>query len=165
MDLQSLLLGDPKLTLAVAESLTCGRVQARVGAISGASEFFLGGITAYSIEQKVRHLGVDEAEARALNGVSADVAEQMAVGVCHLFGSQVGLATTGYAEPYAPRQVVHPFAWWAVAHNLGENRFAVVSGMVEMPGADRNRAQDTAAMIAVGNLSRYLQQFRAGGQA
>ena len=44
-------------TLAVAESLTCGHLQALVGSVSGASDFFCGGVTAYNIDQKVRHLG------------------------------------------------------------------------------------------------------------
>ncbi len=160
--LKDLLLGEPKLTLAVAESMTCGRVQSRIGAISGASAFFLGGITCYTLEQKVRHLGIEEAPARALNCVSQDVAEQMAIGVCALFGAQVGLATTGYAEPNAERRVQHPFAWWAIAHDLGDGRSAVVSGMLECPGADRVRAQDTVSMVAVSSLANYLRQFRSG---
>jgi len=161
-DLKALLLGEPKLTLAVAESMTCGRVQSRIGAISGASAFFLGGITAYTLGQKVRHLGIEEATARALNCVSQDVAEQMAIGVNALFGSQLGLATTGYAEPDPERRVQHPFAWWAIAHDLGDGRSAVVSGMLECPGADRIRAQDTVSMVAVGSLANYLRQYRAG---
>jgi len=44
-ELKDLMLRPPRLTLAVAESLTSGRLQARIGAISGASDFFLGGIT------------------------------------------------------------------------------------------------------------------------
>ena len=32
-DLKRLMLRSPRLTLAVAESLTCGRLQARIGAI------------------------------------------------------------------------------------------------------------------------------------
>ncbi|MFN5560840.1 MAG: CinA family protein, partial [Opitutaceae bacterium] len=48
--LKSLLLGPPGLTLAVAESLTGGRLQARVTAESGSSAYFLGGVTAYTIE-------------------------------------------------------------------------------------------------------------------
>src|SRR5262245_8972886 len=98
-ELKRLMLEAPRLTLAAAESLTCGRVQARVGEISGASHFFLGGITAYSLDEKVRHLGVNRATARRVNSVSADVAEQMAQGVCRMFGSDLGVATTGYAEP------------------------------------------------------------------
>jgi len=48
--LKELLLREPRLTLAVAESLTCGRLQARIGAIPGASEFFRGGVTAYALD-------------------------------------------------------------------------------------------------------------------
>lgn len=161
-ELKDLLLGEPKLTLAVAESMTCGRVQARIGAISGASQFFVGGITAYTLEQKVRHLGVDEPTARALNCVSQDVAEQMAIGACALFSAQLGLATTGYAEPDPEHRVPHPFAWWAIAHDLGDGRSAVLSGMIECPGADRIRTQDTVSMVAVGNLTKYLRQYRSG---
>ena len=67
------------LTLATAESMTCGRIQARIGAISGASKFFLGGITTYTIDQKVHHLGVDRALAESCNAVSSEIAEQMAI--------------------------------------------------------------------------------------
>jgi nicotinamide mononucleotide (NMN) deamidase PncC len=59
-ELPELLLREPRLTLAVAESVTAGHVQSRVAAVSGASGFFLGGVTAYSLEQKVKLLGVDQ---------------------------------------------------------------------------------------------------------
>ena len=89
-DLKALMLQSPRLPLAVAESLTSGRLQARIGAIPGASEFFLGGVTAYTLDAKARHLGVDRAEAQAVNGVSSRVAEQMARGACVLFGADIG---------------------------------------------------------------------------
>jgi nicotinamide-nucleotide amidase len=145
-------------TLAVAESLTCGQVQARIGAISGASEFFLGGITAYSLDQKVRHLGVDRAVAAPVNSVSAAVAEQMAAGVCALFGSDLGLATTGYAEP--PAGVPHPFAFWALAHELGGGRRTLRSGRVECPGALRVPVQERVAQAVVAELVSYLRELR-----
>lgn len=96
-ELKALVLRAPRLTLAAAESLTCGRVQACIGAVPGASEFFLGGVTAYSLAKKVKLLGVNRAAAKKVNSVSAEVAEQMARGVCALFGSDLGIATTGYA--------------------------------------------------------------------
>ncbi len=160
-ELRDLLLHEPRLTLSVAESLTCGRLQARIGLASGASDYFLGGITAYSLEQKVRHLGVEEATARALNSVGEDVAEQMARGACSLFGSSIALATTGYAEPFPERRVLHPFFWWALAHDLGDGRMAVQSGMVEMPGADRAKAQELATFTALNALLRYLRTLRS----
>ena len=106
----------PPLTLAVAESMTCGQVQAAIGAVSGASNFFLGGITAYTLDEKVQHLGVNRTAAKKVNCVSAEVALQMARGACRLFGSDLGMATTGYAEPAPEQGVIEPFAWWALAH-------------------------------------------------
>ena len=66
----------PGVWLAVAESITCGRLQARIGAISGASAFFRGGVTAYTLEGKVRLLGVDRAHAAKVGCVSRRVAGQ-----------------------------------------------------------------------------------------
>ncbi|MBI5766871.1 MAG: CinA family protein [Verrucomicrobia bacterium] len=165
-NLKPLLLCEPRWTLAVAESLTCGRVQARIGAVSGASEYFLGGVTAYSLDQKVKLLGVDRAAAEPVNSVSAAVAEQMARGVCELFGTQVGAATTGYAEPSTAQQVVHPFAWWAVARRpstssgqAGED-FVVRSGRLECPGATRVETQERVAEAVIVSLVAFLREAR-----
>lgn len=157
--LKDLMLRPVRRTLAVAESLTCGRVQARIGTISGASEFFLGGLTAYSLAQKVKHLGVARTEAAAVNCVSAAVAEQMARGVCGLFGSELGVATTGYAEPSAEWNVAEPFAWWAVAHDIG-GKFIVRSGRVVCPGASRTTVQENVADATVEALVAYLRELR-----
>lgn len=74
------LLQHTNLTLAVAESLTGGTLQARITANHGVSSHFLGGITAYHIDQKVKHLGVDREHAQKVNCVSQEVANQMALG-------------------------------------------------------------------------------------
>jgi nicotinamide-nucleotide amidase len=156
-DLKGLMLQSPRLTLAVAESLTSGRLQAAIGAISGASEFFLGGITAYSLEQKVRHLGVDRAVAEAVNSVSAAIAEQMASGACTLFGSDVGAATTGYAEASAKDGVSQPFAWWGLARRQPDGSFEVTSGRVDCPGLSRTQVQDRVAAAALEALSGWVR--------
>src|SRR5688500_7487656 len=77
------------LSLAAAESLTSGNIQARIGSISGASNFFAGGMTAYNIDQKVSLLGIDRAHAERVNCVSMVVAREMAEGVCNKFGTDV----------------------------------------------------------------------------
>jgi nicotinamide-nucleotide amidase len=158
IELKELMLRPKRRTLAVAESLTCGRVQARIGQISGASEFFLGGITTYSLDQKVKHLGVDRATAAAVNSVSVAVAEQMARGVCTLFGSDLGLATTGYAEPAAG--VPQPFAWWALVHELGGGRRTVRSGRIDRPGSSRTQVQEKVAEVVLAELVDYLRTLR-----
>ena len=157
-ELKELMLRPKRRTLAVAESLTCGRVQARIGSISGASEFFLGGITAYSLDQKVKHLGVDRAVAEPVKSVSAAVAEQMARGVCALFGSELGLATTGYAEPAAGAP--QPFAWWALVHDPVGGKTVVRSGRVDCPGATRVQVQEKVAETVVSELVKYLRELR-----
>jgi nicotinamide-nucleotide amidase len=158
--LKALMLREPRLTLAAAESLTCGRVQARVGEVSGASEFFLGGVTAYSLEEKVRLLGVGRAAARKVNCVSAAVAEQMARGACELFGSDLAVATTGYAEPNAKLKIAEPFAWWAIAQRRRGRFVAVKSGRVECPGATRTEAQQRVAEAALAELIAHVRDVR-----
>jgi nicotinamide-nucleotide amidase len=146
----------PRLTLAVAESMTGGRVQALVTAVSGASEYFAGGVTAYAREQKVALLGVDDAHAAAVNCVSERVAGEMAVGVCRLFKASVGVATTGYAEPAPAGGVPVPFVWLAVARSAGGELAVVARRRVEFPGATRAGAQDRAAAAAVELLVESL---------
>jgi len=157
-ELKDLLLQPPRLTLAVAESVTCGRLQARIGAISGASDFFLGGLTAYALTQKVRHLGVERGRAEPVNAVSPEVAEQMARGACAFFGSDLALATTGYAEP-APG-VAHPLAYWALAHRRADNSLLLRHGRVERPGAARVAMQEIVAEAALAALLSYLRELR-----
>src|SRR5687767_6918198 len=161
IELKRLMLESPRLTLAAAESITCGRVQARVGEISGASNFFLGGITAYTLDEKVRHLAVDRRAARRVNCVSAAVAEAMARGVCMLFKSDIGVATTGYAEPSADDNVRDPFAWWALVHRRRGKFVELRSGRVECPGVSRVDAQMIVADAVLTELIAYLGEIRA----
>lgn len=165
-ELKSLLV-ERGLTLAVAESLTCGRVQARIGEVSGASHYFLGGVTAYALDQKVNLLGVDRVDAERVRGVSAVVAEQMAIGVCGMFGASIGVATTGYAEPSAENGVAEPFAWWALAHRAaaGAPVIALRSGRIECPGASRVEVQSRVADVVLQELVRYLQSLSSGSDA
>jgi nicotinamide-nucleotide amidase len=155
---KKLALAHPRLTLATAESMTCGRVQAKIGRISGASEFFLGGITAYTLEEKVRLLKIDRTAAKKANCVSAKVAEQMARGACRLFKADVGVATTGYAE--RTRNVSEPFAWWAIAHRRRGGRFTTFSGRLDCPGASRTAAQEMIAAAALAALKKFLETVR-----
>ena len=157
-ELRSVFLGPPPSTLAVAESLTSGRLQAAIGAISGASDFFLGGITAYSIEQKARHLGVDPVQAAACDAVSPSIAALMAAGACRLFGSDFGVGTTGYAEPYPVHGVDHPFAYWAVAH---QGR-AVRGGRIDGPGLSRVAMQDAVVAEVLAALVSVVRSQRPG---
>ncbi len=88
-----------KYTLAVAESVTAGHLQAALSTAEDATLFFQGGITAYNIHQKYVHLNIDPVHAITCNCVSTQVAEEMAESVCRIFGSDWGIGITGYASP------------------------------------------------------------------
>tara|TARA_B100001750_G_scaffold241625_1_gene253488 strand:+ start:315 stop:791 length:477 start_codon:yes stop_codon:yes gene_type:complete len=88
-----------KLTLAVAESTTGGKLAAKITSRSGCSRYFLGGIIAYHNQVKMRHLGVAETLINEYGAVSSPVAEQMARGVRELFNADVAVSTTGVAGP------------------------------------------------------------------
>ena len=158
--LKKLMLRQPRLTLAAAESLTCGHVMGQIGAESGASGYFLGGVTAYTLEQKVKLLGVNRAHARRVNGVSQRVAVEMAAGAAALFGANLAVATTGYAEPNPADGIKAPQAWWALCHRRRSGKTVMVSGFLEMPGATRTQAQARVAKEVLEQLAAYLMEWR-----
>jgi nicotinamide-nucleotide amidase len=145
------------LTLAVAESLTSGNIQVAIGSISGASNFFEGGVTAYNINQKVALLGVDKNHAEQVNCVSSRVAREMAEGVCKRFGSVLGLATTGYAEPAENAEFPDPYAYFAIWHQFLCNGYVVREDIVKMPGATRVEVQHGITQAGVLALLDYLK--------
>jgi nicotinamide-nucleotide amidase len=85
----------------------------------------------------------------------------MARGVCELFCSDLGVATTGYAEPSVADGVSDPFAWWALAHRRRGKFIAVRHGRVECPGATRIDAQAIVADSVLAELVAYLGEIRA----
>lgn len=148
------------LKLAVAESLTSGHVQARVGGVSGASNYFLGGVTAYTLAQKVELLRVNRAAAKRVDCVSQRVAVEMAQGAIGLFGADISVATTGYAEPNPATGVKVPMAWWALCHQRAGGKMAVISGMLEFRGAKRIEVQQKVADEVLAALVTYLKEWR-----
>lgn len=86
-------------TLTVAESCTGGSISARITAMAGASDYYLGGVTSYSNTAKADLLGVRAADIEQYGAVSEPVARQMAAGALERFGADYGVATTGIAGP------------------------------------------------------------------
>lgn len=106
-----------RLTVAVAESLTGGRVAAALTAVPGASAVLRGSVTAYATDLKASVLGVDPALLSRSGAVDPEVARQMAVGVRRVCGADVGIATTGVAGPDeqdGKRRAPSSSPWWAL---------------------------------------------------
>ncbi|MGN6431888.1 MAG: competence/damage-inducible protein A [Gaiellaceae bacterium] len=87
------------LTLATAESATGGLVAARLTAIPGSSDVFLGGVVAYANDVKERELHVPADVLAAHGAVSAETAAAMATGVRERLTADVGVSDTGIAGP------------------------------------------------------------------
>ena len=85
--------------LALAESCSGGLLAARITDLEGASEYFAGGVVAYSNEAKAEMLGVDPDLIEAKGAVSPEVAAAMAIGALERFDADVAVSITGIAGP------------------------------------------------------------------
>lgn len=86
-------------TVATAESVTAGFLQFSFSQVKDASKVFKGGMTVYTLEEKVKFLNVDEKEAEACDCVSQNISDTMALNIAKSFGTDWGMAVTGYATP------------------------------------------------------------------
>jgi nicotinamide-nucleotide amidase len=88
-----------ELTLSVAESCTGGLIGNFLTNVPGSSEYFLGGVIAYSNQAKMDLLGVSKQSLDTHGAVSDPVAREMAAGVRRALKANLGLSVTGIAGP------------------------------------------------------------------
>ena len=86
-------------TVGVAESCSGGLIASRITDVPGSSQYFNGGVVAYSNVIKMKILGVDEEMIRSHGAVSSPVAIEMAKGASRVTGGRVCLSVTGVAGP------------------------------------------------------------------
>lgn len=95
------LLKEQKLHISTAESLTGGMLASCIVDIAGASDVFEEGYITYSDAVKHKLLGAREEDLKEYTAVSSVIAGQMAAGTAKVSGSDITIATTGYAGPGA----------------------------------------------------------------
>jgi nicotinamide-nucleotide amidase len=86
-------------TLAVAESCTGGLIAHKITTVAGSSDYFTGGVVAYSNSLKELYLGVAGELLTEFGAVSPQVARAMADGIRQRTASDIGIAVTGIAGP------------------------------------------------------------------
>ena len=85
--------------LATAESCTGGLVSHRITNISGSSEYYPGGVVAYSYEAKASMLGVAWDTLNKHGAVSEETVLEMARGARKLFDADIAISVSGIAGP------------------------------------------------------------------
>jgi len=98
-DTTGALLKETGLNVALAESITGGLIVSRLVNTPGSSAYVNGGVVAYDNEVKRTVLGVSAQSLLNHGAVSAQVAEEMAMGVRRALSAAIGLSTTGIAGP------------------------------------------------------------------
>jgi len=134
-------------TLSVAESVTAGWLQAAISDSPEAAKFFQGGITAYNLGQKSKHLNINPIHAFSCNAVSPTVAREMSAGVSKLFCSDWGIGITGYASA-VPESGGQLYAFYAITYKQN----LVMSDKLEARG---NKPAD----VQLGYVKTILKAF------
>lgn len=93
------LLKDKGLTISVAESCTGGLVQKLITDIPGSSNYFIGGVVAYSNKLKEKLVKVKKSTLEKYGAVSEEVANELSIGIRKITGSDIGVGITGIAGP------------------------------------------------------------------
>ncbi len=145
-----------RYTLSLGESCTGGLIGHRLTEVPGSSEYFLGGIIAYSYEAKERLLGVRHDTLYQHGAVSEETAQEMARGARHALGADVGRAVTGIAGPGGglPGKPVG-LTWIA----LSSRDLEVARQFIWRGDREANKLQSSEA--ALGMLEEYLDQLGA----
>lgn len=146
------LLRERGLRLAVAESCTGGLVGHRITNVPGSSTYYVGSITAYAYEAKVRLLGIRWDILETYGAVSRETVLEMAHGVRRALAADVGLSVSGIAGPGGgtPQKPVGT-VWFALsAPNLDFAWMRLLKG-------DRIAVKEQSAEDALQMLVKYLR--------
>lgn len=130
-------------TLGTAESCTGGNISSLLTSISGSSQYFKGGVVAYSNEIKNKILGVDKNSLDKYGAVSEQVVKEMALGVIKNLNVDYSIAVSGIAGPNGgTEEKPVGTTWIAVANNNSVEAYLFYFG--EHRGRNITRASLTA---------------------
>jgi len=93
------LLKENGLKIASAESCTGGLFASAITDVAGASEVLSSSYVTYSVESKIKELGVPAETIERFGVVSNETAEAMAVGAKRRAGADIAISITGFAGP------------------------------------------------------------------
>ena len=136
-------------TLCTAESITGGYISSTLVRISGASDVYVGGLTAYSDEVKVAQLKVDPKIIKEHSSISEQAVEAMAQGALQTFGTTWAIATTGVAGPGPVGPHVAGTVWVSIRGPINQTT------ELALPG-ERETVRNAATSSAIATFARIL---------
>jgi nicotinamide-nucleotide amidase len=141
--------------VGVGESCTGGLLAARLTDRPGSSEYFAGGVVAYSNEAKTELLGVPAELIERHGAVSEEVAIALADGALARFGADTAIGLTGIAGPGGGTadKPVGRVCFCVVARRDGEEERVVRA--IDIPGS-RSEVRDRSTTVALHLLRRLL---------
>ena len=140
-------------TVSVAEACTCGMLGSKLGSIPGSSQYFPGGVIAYTGGLKENLLGVPENIAKELGTVSEAMAISMAEGVLTLTNTDYALSTTGVTGPTAGKSGLPIGTFWiGFASRTGERKAEQIQIDSNRQG-NKEGAADAALQLLLNNIS------------
>lgn len=145
------ILKDQHATLGAAESCTGGRLSAKITAVPGSSEFFIGSIISYANSVKKNVLEIPEIDLENHGAVSQIVAEKMAKNVRELLNCTYSVSITGVAGPGGGTQSKPVGTVW---FGISGPKF-VKTEMKSFTG-DRSQVQQSAVEYALELLIRTI---------
>lgn len=93
------LLKENDLTIALAESVTCGLLAHKLGSVSSTSDFLKCSIVCYAEEIKITLMKIPQSLIKKHTAESQEVTDRLAKNLSRLVGSDLTLAITGLASP------------------------------------------------------------------
>ena len=143
-------------TLSVAESCTSGRVASVITSVPGSSQYFKGGVIAYSDEVKIKNLGVSAEVIETQTPVSEDVVKAMVLGANKMFESDYAVAISGFEGPGGVENGKNAITVGTIWIAVGNEEEIMTTMLEEDNGRDKNLASATSTAIHM--LLDYLKK-------
>lgn len=156
------LLNKKKLKVATAESCTAGMLSKSITEVSGSSNVFEMGISAYANDIKIKVLNVPKEIIATRGAVSAETAALMAKGIRDAANSDIGIGITGVAGPTSSEN--KPVGLVYISLTDGKNIW--VRKLNAAFNNDRERVRNAATLAALDLIRRYClstPQIMGGG--
>ena len=142
-------------TISSAESCTGGLIGHLLTSIPGSSDYFVGGVIAYSNGIKTDLLSVSPRTLKKFGAVSEETVREMAHGVKNLLKTNVGISTSGIAGPTGGTEK-KPVGTVALGVDIPQK---IITNIMHFKGK-RNDIKEMAAMKVLEMLKNLLEEIK-----